>query len=172
MPKLPSRIFGPLSLLSALSGLLLFCAPVWSQNLYLSLANQPPVSGQFSTRDQQNLSFTVMSGSTVSFARSNGRDYRLQAGGGFFWTQVQELPRDADSVMLAPTLQDDGSIQVVVHVPRKADQQQQSYSSTLVAQPGEWLQLLGPANQQPRGSTIYGTQTVAQDTLFLLVESP
>ncbi|EED31661.1 hypothetical protein NOR53_3161 [gamma proteobacterium NOR5-3] len=148
------------------------CLPVlaWSQNLRLTLAAQPPTTGQISTRDPGNLSLTVMSGSRVSFAKASGRDYQLQASGGFFWTQVQERPRDADSIALAPTVKEDGSIEVRVDVSRKASDRAQSYSSTLLAQPGEWLQLLGPATQQPRGTKVYGTQTVSRDSLFLLVE--
>lgn len=142
----------------------------WSQNLRLTLAAQPPTTGQISTRDPGNLSLTVMSGSRVSFAKASGRDYQLQASGGFFWTQVQELPRDADSIALAPTVKEDGSIEVLVDVSRKAADRAQSYSSTLLAQPGEWVQLLGPATQQPRGTKVYGTQTVSEDSLFLLVE--
>ncbi|MFT4766976.1 MAG: hypothetical protein ACI8RN_000100 [Glaciecola sp.] len=148
------------------------CLPAlaWSQNLRLTLAAQPPTSGQISTRDAGNLSLTVMSGSRVSFAKASGRDYQLQASGGLFWTQVQELPRDADIVALAPTVKEDGSIEVLVDVSRKAADRAQSYSSTLLAQPGEWVQLLGPATQQPRGIKVYGTQTVSEDSLFLLVE--
>lgn len=143
---------------------------VWSQNLRLTLASQPPTSGQISTRETSSLSLTVMSGSRVSFAKASGRDYQLQASGGFFWTQVQELPRDAQSIALTPTQQEDGSIEVQVEVSRKASDRLQSYRSTLLAQPGEWLQLLGPAAQQPRGTKVYGTKTVSEDSLFLLVE--
>ncbi|MFK8041917.1 hypothetical protein [Congregibacter sp.] len=152
---------------------MLFCASgaASAQNLYLTLASQPPTSGVISTRDSDSLTLTVMSGSRVSFARASGRDYQLQASGGFFWTQVQEQPRDADSVALAPTLRDDGAIEVIVDVAQKIDRRQQSYSSTLLAQPGEWLQLLGPSQQQPRGTKVYGTQTVAEESLFLLVET-
>ncbi|WP_439100775.1 hypothetical protein [Congregibacter sp.] len=96
-------------------GLLALCLSgvVSAQNLFLTLANQPPTSGIVTTRDNSNLTLTVMSGSRVSFARASGRDYQLQASGGFFWTQVQE---------------------------------------------------------QPRGTKVYGTQSVAAESLFLLVE--
>ncbi|EAQ96697.2 hypothetical protein [Congregibacter litoralis] len=159
------------ALWSALLALCLF-GTASAQNLFLTLANQPPTSGIVTTRDNSSLTLTAMSGSRVSFARASGRDYQLQASGGFFWTQVQEQPRDADSVALTPTVREDGSIEVIVDVSQKAGQRRQSYSSTLLAQPGEWLQLLGPAAQQPRGTKVYGTQSVAAESLFLLVETP
>lgn len=149
---------------------LLLCLPARAQNLSLTLAGNPPSSGTISTAGAESLSFTVASGHRVSFARGSGRDYRLEAGGGFFWTQVQELPQDADAVTLTPVLREDGSIEVAVSVSRKADTRQQGFSSTLVAQPGEWLQLFGPAPQHSRGSKVYGTQTLSEDALYLLVE--
>ncbi|WP_439105564.1 hypothetical protein [Congregibacter sp.] len=109
---------GALAILLSLPGLAL------SQNLYLTLASQPPTSGVISTKDSDTLTLTTISGGRVSFARASGRDYELQARGGFFWTQVQEQPRDADSVALAPTVLEDGSIQVVVDVSQKLDRRQ------------------------------------------------
>lgn len=149
---------------------LCFSSGAWSQNLRLTLATHPPTNAQISTRDAANLTLTVMSGSRVSFAKASGRDYQLRARGGFFWTQVQELPRDTDSIALVPIVNDDDSIEVVVDVSRKTSDRGQSYRSTLLAQPGEWLQLLGPATRHPRGTKVYGTQTVSEEALFLLVE--
>jgi len=160
----------PYFLAVCLSALLWVAPSVSAQNLRFTLAAQLPTSGIISTRESNNLSFTIMSGSRVSFTRSSGRAYQLQAVGGFAWTQVQELPRDADYVALVPTLKDDGSIEVMVDVARKVDQRQQRYRSTLLAQPGEWLQLFGPAMQQSGGTEVYGTQTGLGDSLFLLVE--
>jgi hypothetical protein len=149
---------------------LLLCLPARAQNLSLTLAGNPPRAGTITTAGTESLSFTAASGHQVSFARGSGRDYRLEAAGGFFWTQVQELPRDADTVALTPVLLDDGSIEVAVSVSRKADTRQQRFSTTLIAQPGEWLQLFGPAPQHSRGSKVYGTQTLSEDSLYLLVE--
>lgn len=156
----------------AIAVLLFFSTPAWTQNLRLTLAAQPASAGVVSTRDGDNVTITVMSGSQVSFAQSSGRDYQLEASGGFFWTQVQELPRDAESIVLAPTLNDDGSIEVLVDVAQKTDRRLQNYRSTVVAQAGEWLQLLGPDYVQSRGTKVYGTQAAARETLFLLVETP
>jgi hypothetical protein len=150
--------------------LLCLALPVQAQNLSLTLAGNPPSAGTITTAGAESLSFTVASGHQVRFTRGSGRDYRLQAGRGFFWTQVQELPQDADAVALTPVLLEDGSIEVAVNVSRKADSRQQSFDTTLVAQPGEWLQLFGPAPQHSRGITTYGTQTLSEDSLYLLVE--
>ncbi len=143
-----------------------------AQNLRLTLAAEPPNSGVISTRSAQDISLLVASGNRVSFARSSGRDYQLQAGG-FYWTQVQELPRDADAVALTPTLQEDGSVEVQMDVSRKADTRQQSYSSTVMAMPGEWVQLLGPASTAGKNVKTYGTRSAsAGESLYLLVEKP
>jgi hypothetical protein len=149
---------------------LLLCLPARAQNLSLTLAGDPPRAGTITTARADSVSFTVASGHQISFARGSGRDYRLEAGGGFSWTQVQELPQDVETVVLTPVLLEDGSIEVAVSVSRKADSRQQSFSSTLIAQPGEWLQLFGPAPQQARRSKVYGTQALSGNSLFLLVE--
>lgn len=152
------------------AGLFLFSVCVSAQNLNLTLADQLPQSGVVSTRTMDGLSLNAASGERVSFAKRSGRDYRLQASGGFFWTQVQELPRDASAVAITPTLQDDGSVRVALEVFQKAADRERSYSSTLIAQPGEWLQLMGTPASQQRGVKVYGTQQVAGDNLYLLVE--
>jgi hypothetical protein len=143
---------------------------VHAQNLTLTLASTPPSSGIVSTGGARNVSLNVLSGHQVSFARSSGRDYRLEAAGGFYWTQVQELPRDSDAVALTPLVREDGSIEVAVDVSRKADSRQQSFRTTLLAQPGEWLQLFGPAPQSDRATRVYGTQSQSGDSLYLLIE--
>lgn len=154
----------PLLLASALAPL---CA---AQNITLTLANSPPVQGTVSTRNVESMSMSVLSGSRVSFARSSGRDYRLQASGGFFWTQVQELPMDSDAVALTPVLREDGSLEVTIELARKFGVQEQRFNSTLVAIPGEWIRLFGPAETASRGTRVYGTQTLDDDALYLLLE--
>lgn len=150
--------------------LIAFVPAIGAQNLSLTLAVNPPRPGVISTASRDSLVLTVSSGSRVSFARSRGRDYRLQASGGFFWTQVQEIPGNVDAVTLTPTLVDDGSIEVRVEVARKNADRQQSYSSTVQAAPGEWIQLFGRTQEQRRDSRVYGTQNTSQDTLFMRVE--
>lgn len=138
--------------------------------LRLTLASQPPGIGTISTRSVENLSLVATPGNRVSFARQSGRDYRLEASGGFFWTQVQELPQQMDGVSMTPELRDDGSIEVKVELTRKNGTRQHSYSSSITAQPGEWVQLYGPAQSQSRGTSVYGTQRAGEDSLWLLVE--
>ena len=150
--------------------LLLPAASVMAQNLVLSLASQPPAAGLVSTRDTQSLSLIAMSGATVTVARSSGRDYTLRSGGGWYWTQVEEVPLNADSVALTPRLREDGSIEVAVAVSQKEGTRQQRFSSTVLAMPGEWVRLMGPADAQPRSTRVYGTRELAGETLYLRVE--
>ena len=123
-----------------------------------------------STRSVENLTLRALSGYPVSLSRSSGRDYQLQARGGFFWTQVQEVPLNAESVNLTPRLREDGTVEVSLAVARKEGDAMQSYSSTVLARPGEWVQLLGPARTEARSTKVYGTQQLGDDALFLLVE--
>lgn len=151
---------------------LLPISPVSAQNLLLSLSSDVPDPGVISTRKVDALTVSVRSGSTVSFAESSGRDYRLEASGGFYWTQVQELARDAEAVTLKPVLLDDGDVEVLVERRSKEADREQSYQSTVVATPGEWLQLIGPASlakhAKPAVKT-YGTQRAAGKSLYLMV---
>ncbi|MFK7828332.1 MAG: hypothetical protein AB8B57_01010 [Congregibacter sp.] len=151
-----------LTLLPAIAG---------AANLRLTIASQPPSTGSISTRSVGNLSLNVASGKRVSFARQSGRDYRLQASGGFAWTQVQEVPQQMDGVAMTAELRDDGSVDVSVEVSRKDGARRQNYSSSITAQPGEWIQLYGPAESSSPDTQVYGTQRVSEDSLWLLVES-
>lgn len=161
-----SRSFSIIAFLLAL-----ITPSIAAQNLRLTLAAQPPAVGTISTRAANRLSLTTLSGHSVSFAREQGRDYTLQAGGGFSWTQVQEVPQDADVVSIKPVVNEDGSVEVSVDVARKQGTSQQSYRSTVLAQPGEWVQLFGPSpSTAARGVKVYGTQQVSAESLYLLVE--
>jgi hypothetical protein len=150
--------------------LLVVAVPALAQNLTVTLASQPPASGTVSTRDADSLTLLVMSGETVSVARARGSDYRLSAGGGFFWAQVEEVPLDADSVALTPRLRDDGSVEVALAVARKDGKRQQRFQSTVLLMPGEWTRLLGEADVAFRGTRVYGTRQLSRDSLFLKVE--
>lgn len=161
-----SRSFSIAALLLAL-----IAPSIAAQNLRLTLAAQPPAAGTISTRAANNLSLNTLSGHSVSFTRQRGRDYSLQAGGGLSWTQVQEVPQDADVVSIKPVVNEDGSVEVSVDVARKEGTSQQSYRSTVLAQPGEWVQLFGPSQSTAaRGVKTYGTQQVSGESLYLLVE--
>ncbi|MEM1401813.1 MAG: hypothetical protein AAGG55_00660 [Pseudomonadota bacterium] len=148
-----------------------FCAvalPVSAQNLLLTLATEPPQPNVISTRSVDTQSVVTTPGNRVSFARSSGRDYQLEASGGFFWTQVQEVPRSSDYVALTPMEREDG-YEITVEVSRKDGTRRQQYTSTVLAQPGEWLRVLGPAGES-RGATTYSTRAARGDALFLKVE--
>lgn len=159
----------PKVLALVLLGMVLQASSVAAQNLVLTLASQLPAAGTISTRSPEQRSVTVAPGHSVSFVRATGRDYRLQASGGFAWTQVQEVPRDGESVMLTPTLREDGMIEVAVDQQRKSGTRTNSFRSTVIAQPGEWVALIGAAATQPRNTTVYGTQALSNDSLYLLV---
>jgi hypothetical protein len=40
----------------------------------------------------------------------------------------------------------------------------------LLATPGTWTQLFGPATQHSRSTKVYGTQQLAGESLYLLLE--
>ena len=166
------RNFRPrLPLLTALLLLLLVPAGYSAAQdmLILTLASTPPDGGLRTASGTSPQSLRVVAGNTVTMQRAEGRDYRLQ-GGGLFWTQVQELPRNADSVTITPTLREDGGILVDIDVARKVDSRRQSFRSRLLAQPGEWLQVFGPSDAPPSGSTRYSTRGLSDESLYLMVE--
>ena len=159
------------ALRALISGLLVTLSlGLGAQNLMLTLSSAPPTPGVISTRSARDQTLLVSSGNTVSLARASGRDYRLEASGGFFWTQVQEVPEDSESLEITPTLQDDGSIEVGLTVAQKNGTRVQRFSTSVVARPGEWTQLLGPDATAQRGVRTYGTTRVNADTLFLRVD--
>jgi hypothetical protein len=148
--------------------------PVRAQDLLVTLAEQVPRPGTHTTASaspRDAISLRGRSGSRLAFTRGSGSDYRLRAGAGFFWTQVEEVPRDADRVILTPVLLEDGSIEVSVDISRLDGTRRSSYASTVTVQPGEWTQLFGPAPQHGTGARVYGTATVGtEDALYLRVE--
>lgn len=163
------------SIPSLLALLLLPTSTLSAQNLLLTLSSDVPNSGVISTRSVDALSVTVASGSSISLAQSSGRDYRLEASGGFYWTQVQELPRDVEAVTLKPVQLDDGDVEVSIERRSKAGDREQNYQSTVIATPGEWVQLFGPAgrsNQEKPSVKTYGTQRAAGKSLYLMVAAP
>lgn len=149
-----------------------FAVPqVLAEELLLTLAPQPEIENTVSTRSLRSLSLSVSDGSSVSFARSDGRDFSLEARGGFFWTQVQQRPANAESMTLTPTRQTDASFSVLVDRAIKQGDRQQSFRTTIVAKPGEWTQLYGPAASGSADTQIYATTTSTVDRLYLKIES-
>jgi hypothetical protein len=141
-----------------------------ARDLTLRLSTAPPVSGVVSTRRDADLSLAVRSGDTVRFMREEGREERLAGGAVFPWVSVQSVPRDSDSVILTPTLEADGSVRVAVDVAIRRDDSVTRYSSTVTADPGEWVRLFGAGPEVPRGVKRYGTASLGQDSLFLRVD--
>lgn len=173
------------SIPSLLALLLLPTSTLSAQNLLLTLSSDLPNSGVISTRSVDALSVTVASGSSISLAQSSGRDYRLEASGGFYWTQVQELPRDVEAVTLSPVQLDDGNVEVLIERRSKAGDREQNYQSTVIATPGEWVQLFGPARPASSSQStvktygtskpqtkIYGTKSAGGQSLYLKVATP
>lgn len=142
--------------------------PTNAQNLLLTLTTEPPQANVISTRSVDTQSVITAPGNRVSFARSSGRDYQLEASGGFFWTQVQEVPMESDFVALTPVAREDG-YEVTVEISRKDGTRRQQYTSTILAQPGEWTQLFGPLPSSGGGTT-YGTQQLSNDALYLRID--
>jgi hypothetical protein len=142
-----------------------------AQNLQLSFSAQPPMRGVVSTVQTDDRSFLVSSGQTLRFARAEGRESRLRGSGGFFWAQVQELPRDSERLEVTPRLREDGSIEVALDIARKEGTRLQSLQTTVNLQPGEWTQLYGPSTLQPRGQKTYGTQAASGEALYLRVDT-
>ncbi|MEM9758858.1 MAG: hypothetical protein AAF933_06475 [Pseudomonadota bacterium] len=127
-----------------------------------------------STRQANELSLVAAPGNTLSFARAEGREQRLVAGGGWFWTQVEDVPLNAESLEMTPRLLEDGNVEVSISVARKEGTGLQRFSSTVIAIPGEWTQLYGPSSAAAAttgGAKVYGTQSVSGDSLYLRVEA-
>mgnify|MGYP006273613169 FL=1 len=158
-----------LALPTIVLALIVSSSPLAAQNLRLQLAPRPVPASSLSLRGEA-LQLTVQSGAAVHFSRARGRDYRLRAGGGLTWTQIEEVPRSAESMTLRPLLRDDGSVEVAVSVTRKQESQLRSFSSTLQLQPGRWQRLYGPAGAAP-GTRVYRTPDAPGDSLYLRVDT-
>jgi len=139
-------------------------------DLTLRLSTAPAVSGVVSTRRDGDLSLAVRPGATVRFTRQAGREERLAGGAAFPWIATQSVPRDSDSVILTPTLADDGSVLVEVDVTIRRNDGVTRYDSTVRVHPGEWVRLLGSGPEAPRGVKRYGTAHLAGDSLYLRVD--
>lgn len=150
--------------------LLLACAgSCAAQNLLLQLTPRPVTAHSMATRAEP-FSVVVASGERVHFARAAGHDTRLRAGSGFTWAQVEDVPRSGESLTLVPTQLADGSVEVRIAVARLRESRLQRFSSTVRAQPGEWLQLYGTPPEVSTGARVYRTPAPAGESLYLRVE--
>lgn len=140
-----------------------------ARNLAIELAPRPVSPSTLATRAEP-LRLLVRSGAVVHFTRQSGRDYRLRAGNGLTWAQIEEIPRNAESLSLRPRLLEDGRIEVTVDLQRKREEEQRGFRSTLLLNPGEWQQLYGPVSTAPRDVRSYRTPESAEESLFLRVE--
>lgn len=160
------------------AALLLFVMQAASaQNLTLTVSAAPPVRGVVSTASRDDRRLVVASGQTVSLTRSSGIEQRRRAGGGWFWTQIEDVPRNAEHITVTPRLREDGSIEARIEVLRKEGSRENRFSSVLMLQSGEWTELFSSgagagagSATSPRGTKTYGTATTAGDSLYLRVD--
>jgi len=151
--------------------LAVIAAPAHAQVISLSLASRPVQSGVISTAQNDERSFRVLSGGTLRFSRARGRDSRLVAAGGFSWTQVEDVPRDAESLELTPVLTDDGQVNVRAVVTRKEGDVEQTLDTRVLVTPGDWAPLYEPAGASTPGRRVYGSAPLG-DSLYLRVTLP
>lgn len=141
-----------------------------AQPFTIMLASRPPADGRYSTAGDI-LSLTVSSGERVTLANERGRDYALRSASGFFWAQVEQVPRDADAVSILPTLREDGSLDVQVEQINKTGDRQTRFASTVLIEPGQWIRLYGPPVAASLGTRVYSTRTERpEDSLYMYLE--
>ena len=138
-----------------------------AQDFLLTLASEPQNRSTISTRSGQTLTLRVSNGETLSFARSRGRDTRLESSGGFFWTQVQEVPRDAETIRLTPSRASDGSVSLAIARTEKRGDRTQSISTTVRSRRDEWTLIYGTLAAGGPGVTSYGTRRGTGESLYV-----
>jgi hypothetical protein len=133
----------------------------------VTLASEPPAHNRASTAPA-GISLEVAEGAEVRLARAAGQVSRGAAMGPLGWVSVDQVPRDAESLLLVAE-REEGAVRVTLTVARRDGDRLLRYESTLLAVPGEWLSLWRPA--EPAGARRYGTER-RDDSLWLLVETP
>ena len=144
-----------------------------AQNLTLTVSATPPGRGQVSTASRDDRTLVVASGQTVSLARGSGLEQRRRAAGGWFWTQVEDVPRDWERIVVTPRLLEDGSIEASIESERREGTRLQSFRTVLSLQAGEWTELFSTgagAAPAPRGTKTYGTAATAGEALYLRID--
>ena len=139
-------------------------------NLTVTLAAEIPKKGVIGTRRAEQARLQVQDGRTLNLSRASGRDYQLQAGGAFVWAQVQQVPAQAESVVITPTRVADNQASVDVAVSLKQNSRLVDFQSTLLTKRGEWVQLFGPAPADDRDGTVYSTGSQKEEQLFMKVD--
>lgn len=166
--RLISRSVLPILLLLLQAGL---AQAVSAQNLTLSVAVTPPVRGTISTASRDDRTLVVASGETVSLTRTRGIEQRRSAGGGWFWSQIEDVAADAEHVAITPRLLEDGSIEASIDSVRKKGTRVQRFSTVLLVAPGEWTELFAAgAATRSQGAKVYSTAATAGESLYLRID--
>jgi hypothetical protein len=162
-----------LTALPAAALLWLLAPAVFAQNLTLTVSATPPGRNMISTAGRNDRALVVASGQTVSLVRESGLEQRRRANGGWFWTQIEDVPRDAERLVVTPRLLEDGSIEASIESLRREGTRLQSFRTVLSLQAGEWTELFSAgtgAAPDPGGGRTYGTAAAAGEALYLRID--
>lgn len=144
--------------------------------LTISFAESRPSTGRVYTSDAADpvRELRVLAGSTVSLQTEQGRAYET-SGGGWGWTEVEQVPAQASAVSITPQLEGD-TVTLEVKVYNRDGDSSGSYNTTISGPVGEWLQLLGPEQRQRSSGKVYsaggGSKTSYSRGLYVKVDLP
>lgn len=147
--------------------------PACAQNLTLTVSATPPGRGLISTAGRDDRTLVVASGQTVSLVRGSGLEQRRRASGGWFWTQIEDVPRDLERIVVTPRLLEDGSIEASIDSLRREGTRLQSFRSVVSLQAGEWTELYSAGTgsaPSAQGARTYGTAATAGEALYLRID--
>jgi hypothetical protein len=146
---------------------LLACAPAQAaEMLRISFTDSPPGHGRIysSGGEAPVRELRVLAGNTVKLQSRQGERYEAQAGG-WYWTQVQQVPAQANAVSITPQLEGENvSLDIVIY--RQRNDRNSTYSTTVAGALGEWLQLLGPEHASAPGARVYSAGSTAGSAQF------
>jgi hypothetical protein len=146
---------------------LLLCAPAQAaEMLRISFTDRPPGHGKiYSSNSAAPVrELRVLAGNTVKLQSQQGERYQAQAGG-WYWTQVQQVPAQANAVSITPQLQG-ANVSLEIAIYRQHNDRSSSYSTTVTGALGEWLQLLGPEHAAAPGTRVYSAGSSADSAQF------
>lgn len=156
----------------------LVCAPAQAaEMLRISFTDTPPGKGKiYSSSNASPIpELRVLAGNTVKLQSQQGDRYQAQAGA-WYWTQVQQLPAQANAVSITPQLDGD-TVRLEVYIYRQHNDRNSTYSTTVTGVLGQWLQLLAPEAATTPGTRVYsagssgGTAQLHPRGLFVKVDS-
>lgn len=138
-------------------------------NLTIEIASQMPRQGVIGTRRNDVQRLTVLDGATLKLTRYSGRDHQLQAGSGWTWTQVQQVPANLASLVLTPTRVDEHTVAVAIELIDRNGDRGVHYQSTVSVPIDEWVSLYDNTNAQHPQPKTYSTRASSADQLFIRV---